>query len=218
MKLFADTADISEIRELAATGLLNGVTTNPSLIAKTGRPFEDVIREICEVVEGPISAEATATDFEGMMAEGKKLAAIAKNVAVKVPSTWDGFRACRALRHADRQVNVTLCFSANQALLAAKAGATFISPFAGRLDDIGFDGMDVIREIRAIYDRYESFNTQILASSIRTPLHVKQAAMAGADAATLPPGVLRNLAKHPLTDKGLESFLADWKRTGQTIR
>jgi len=218
MKLFADTADISEIRELAATGLLDGVTTNPSLIAKTGRAFKEVIREICEVVEGPVSAEVTATDFEGMVAEGQKLAVIAKNVAVKVPSTWDGFKACRALRHRDCLVNVTLCFSPNQAVLAAKAGATFVSPFAGRLDDIGFNGMDVIREMRAIYDRYESFSTQILASSIRTPLHVKQAAVAGADAATLPPGVLRNLAKHPLTDKGLESFLADWKRTGQAIR
>jgi transaldolase len=177
-----------------------------------------VVREICQAVEGPVSAEVTATDFEGMVAGGKKLAAIAKNVAVKVPSTWAGFKACRALSYGDCRVNVTLCFSANQALLAAKAGATFISPFAGRLDDIGFDGMDVIREIRAIYDCYEAFNTQILASSIRTPLHVKQAAMAGADAATLPPGVFRNLAKHPLTDKGLESFLADWKRTGQAIR
>jgi transaldolase len=214
MKLFADTADISEIRGLAATGLLDGVTTNPSLIAKTGRKFRDVIREICEAVEGPVSAEVTSTDFETMVAEGEKLAAIAKNVVVKVPSTWDGFRACRMLRHTGRQVNVTLCFFANQALLAAKAGATFISPFAGRLDDIGFDGMDVIREIRAIYDNFASLKTEILASSIRTPLHVKQAATAGADAATMPPAVLRDLARHPLTDKGLESFLADWEEDG----
>jgi transaldolase len=217
MKFFIDTADISEIRELAATGLVDGVTTNPSLIAKTGRPFKDVIKEICEAVDGPVSAEVTATDFGGMMAEGKTLAGIAKNVAVKVPSTWDGFKACRALSQSGCTINVTLCFSANQALLAAKAGAAFISPFAGRLDDIGFDGMEMIREIRVIYDNYESLGTEILASSIRTPLHVKQAAMAGADVATVPPAVLRNLAKHPLTDKGLESFLTDWRKTGQTI-
>lgn len=217
MKFFIDTADISEIRELAATGLVDGVTTNPSLLAKTGRPFRDVIKEICEAVDGPVSAEVTATNFDGMIAEGEKLAGIAKNVAVKVPSTWDGFRACRALSQRGRTINVTLCFSANQALLAAKAGAAFISPFAGRLDDIGFDGMELIREIRTIYDNYESLRTEILASSIRTPLHVKQAAMAGADVATVPPAVLRNLAKHPLTDKGLESFLSDWRKTGQAI-
>jgi transaldolase len=217
MKFFVDTADVGEIRELAATGLLDGVTTNPTLIAKTGRPIKTVIAEICEAVDGSVSAEVAATDFDGMMEEGTKLAAIAKNVAVKVPLTMDGLKACRALSQRGHKVNVTLCFSANQALLAAKAGATYISPFAGRLDDIGFDGMEVIREIRVIYDNYESLNTEILAASIRTPLHVKQAAMAGADIATIPPTVLKNLAKHPLTDKGLEAFLADWKKTGQTI-
>ncbi|MER8476107.1 fructose-6-phosphate aldolase [Mesorhizobium sp. M1163] len=217
MKFFVDTADISEIRELAAAGILDGVTTNPSLIAKTGLPIRDVIKEICQTIEGPVSAEVTATGFDGMIAEGERLAGIAGNVAVKVPSTWDGFRACRALSQVGHKVNVTLCFSANQALLAAKAGATFISPFVGRLDDLGLDGMEVIREIRTIYDNDKSFTTEILASSIRTPLHVKQAAIAGADIATVPPAVLRNLAKHPLTDKGLESFLADWGKTGQAI-
>ncbi|MER8955841.1 fructose-6-phosphate aldolase [Mesorhizobium sp. M0045] len=217
MKFFVDTADISEIRELAAAGILDGVTTNPSLIAKTGRPIRDVIKEICQTIEGPVSAEVTATGFDGMIAEGERLAGIAGNVAVKVPSTWEGFRACRALSQVGHKVNVTLCFSANQALLAAKAGATFISPFVGRLDDLGLDGMEVIREICTIYDNDKSFTTEILASSIRTPLHVKQAAIAGADIATVPPAVLRNLVKHPLTDKGLESFLADWGKTGQAI-
>ena len=184
MKFFVDTADISEIRDLAVAGFLDGVTTNPSLIAKAGRPVADLIKEICQTIEGPVSAEVTATDFDGMIAEGKRLASIAANVAVKVPSTWDGFRACRALSQLGHKVNVTLCFSANQALLAAKAGATFISPFVGRLDDLGLEGMEVIREIRTIYDNDKSFKTQILASSIRSPLHVKQAAMAGADIAT----------------------------------
>lgn len=176
-----------------------------------------MITEICEAVDGPVSVEVTATNFDGMIAEGTTLAGIAKNVVVKVPSTWDGFKACRVLSQADCKVNVTLCFSVNQALLAAKTGATFISPFAGRLEDIGFDGMEVIREIRMIYDNYESLRTEILASSIRTSLHVKRAAMAGADVATVPPAVLRNLAKHPLTDKGLESFLTEWWKTGQAI-
>ena len=216
MKFFVDTADVGEIRELAATGLLDGVTTNPSLIAKAGRPIKDVIAEICAAVPGPISAEVAATDFDGMMREAAILAPIAKNVTIKVPLTWDGLKACKALSSKGTMVNVTLCFSANQALLAAKAGASFISPFAGRLDDIGFDGMEVIREIRAIYDNYD-FRTEILAASIRTPLHVKQAAMAGADVATIPPAILKSLVKHPLTDKGLENFLADWKKTGQTI-
>ena len=216
MKFFVDTADVSEIRELAATGLLDGVTTNPTLISKAGRPIKEVIAEICEAVPGPISAEVAATDFDGMMAEAAILSAIAKNVTIKVPLTWDGLKACKALSDKGTKVNVTLCFSANQALLAAKAGATFISPFVGRLDDIGYDGMELIREIRVIYDNYD-FRTQILAASIRTPLHVKQAAMAGADVATIPPAVLRNLTKHPLTDKGLDAFLADWKKTGQTI-
>lgn len=217
MRFFVDTADIGEIRELAETGLLDGVTTNPSLIMKAGRPIRDVIKEICDAVEGEVSAEVAATDFDGMMEEGKRLAGIAGNVAVKVPLTWDGLKACRALRQLGHKVNVTLCFNAAQALLAAKAGATFISPFVGRLDDIGVEGMDLIGEIRAIYDNYPNLDTQILAASIRTPNHVKLAAMAGADVATVPPAVLKALVRHPLTDKGLEQFLADWKTTGQTI-
>lgn len=217
MKFFIDTADTAEISELAAAGFVDGVTTNPSLIAKTGRPFKDVIKEICQIIDGPVSAEVTAKDVDGMIAEGERLAGIAANVAVKVPSTWDGFRACRALSTRGLTVNVTLCFSANQALLAAKAGATFISPFVGRLDDLGLNGMEVVREIRTIYDNDKSLKTEILASSIRTVLHVKEAAMAGADIATVPPAVLRNLAKHPLTEKGLASFLADWDKTGQAI-
>ncbi|ASY57948.1 fructose-6-phosphate aldolase [Sinorhizobium sp. CCBAU 05631] len=217
MKFFVDTADIGEIRELAAAGVVDGVTTNPSLIAKAGRPIREVIKEICEAIKGPVSAEVTATEFGGMVAEGEQLAGIAPNVAIKVPSTWDGFRACRALSESGLKVNVTLCFSANQALLAAKAGAGYISPFVGRLDDIGLDGMEVVREIRAMYNNDESFNTEILASSIRTPLHVTQAAMAGADIATVPPGVLRSLSNHPLTERGLASFLADWGRSGQAI-
>ena len=217
MKFFIDTADIDEIRDLAATGLVDGVTTNPSLVAKSGRDFKEVVAEICEVVAGPVSAEVTATDAENMIAEGRELAKIAKNVTVKVPLTWDGLKACRALSDGGTMVNVTLCFSANQALLAAKAGATFISPFIGRLDDINLDGMDLIREIRIIYDNYDALVTQILAASIRSPNHVKDSAMAGADVATVPPAVLRSLVKHPLTDKGLEAFLADWAKTGQKI-
>jgi len=217
MKFFVDTADVAEIRELAETGLLDGVTTNPSLIAKAGRPIKEVIAEICGVVDGPVSAEVAATDFEGMVREGEKLAAIAENVTVKVPLTWDGLRACRALSQRGRKVNVTLCFSANQALLAAKAGATFISPFIGRLDDLGLEGMELIGEIRTIYDNYSALTTEILAASIRTPNHVKLSALAGADVATVPPAVLKGLVKHPLTDKGLDAFLADWKKTGQTI-
>jgi transaldolase len=216
MKFFVDTADTKEIRELADTGLLDGVTTNPSLVAKSGRDFKEVIAEICAIVEGPVSAEVTALDADTMIAEGKKLARIAKNVAVKVPLTLDGLKACRTLTQAGTMVNVTLCFSANQALLAAKSGATFISPFIGRLDDINIDGMDLIRDIRQIYDNYD-FTTEILAASIRSANHVKDAALAGADVATVPPAVLKGLAKHPLTDKGIESFLADWKKTGQSI-
>ena len=218
MKFFVDTADIGEIRELAETGLLDGVTTNPSLVMKAGRPIKDVIAEICAVVPGPVSAEVAATDVAEMLREGRILGKIAPNVAVKVPLTWDGLKACKTLTDEGFMVNVTLCFSANQALLAAKAGATFISPFIGRLDDIGLDGMEVIREIRAIYDNYPGLKTEILAASIRTPNHVKEAALAGADVSTVPPAVLKSLVKHPLTDKGLESFLADWKKTGQTIR
>jgi transaldolase len=217
MKFFVDTADIAEIRELAETGLVDGVTTNPSLIARTGRPIKDVIADICAAVAGPVSAEVAATDVDGMVREGEALAAIAGNVAVKVPLTWEGLKACRALTRRGCAVNVTLCFSANQALLAAKAGAAFISPFIGRLDDIGADGVDLIREIRAIYDNYETLTTEILAASIRTPVSVKHVAMAGADIATMPPAVIKGLARHPLTDKGLEAFLADWKKTGQTI-
>ena len=216
MKFFVDTAEVKEIRELADIGLLDGVTTNPSLIAKSGRAFKEVVAEICAIVPGPVSAEVTALDAEGMIREGRELRKIAKNVAVKVPLTLDGLKACKALTSEGTMVNVTLCFSANQALLAAKAGASFISPFLGRLDDINLDGMELISEIRQIYDNYD-FATEILAASIRTVNHVKQAALIGADVATSPPAVLKGLVKHPLTDKGIEMFLADWKKTGQTI-
>ena len=208
MKFFIDTADTSEIADLATSGLIDGVTTNPSLIAKSGRDFTTVIGEICQLVEGPVSAEVIATQAAQMIAEGRKLAAIADNVAVKLPLTWDGLKACRALSDEGILVNVTLCFSANQALLAGKAGAAFISPFIGRLDDIHIDGMDLIRDIRMIYDNYD-FGTEILAASIRSPNHIRECALAGADVATLPPSVLRSLASHPLTDKGLEAFLKD---------
>ena len=217
MKFFVDTADVSEIKELAATGLVDGVTTNPSLVAKAKRDFREIIAEICDVVAGPVSAEVAATDVAGMLREGRALAKIAKNVTVKVPLTWEGLKACRALAADGTMVNVTLCFSLNQALLAAKAGATFISPFIGRLDDTGADGMDLVREIRTVYDNYPDLKTQVLAASIRNVLHVKQAAMIGADAATMPAAVLRALVVHPLTDRGLELFLADWKKTGQHI-
>ena len=216
MKFFVDTADVKEIRELADIGLLDGVTTNPTLVAKSGRPFKEVIAEICAIVAGPVSAEVTALDAEAMIREGKELRKIAKNVTVKVPLTLDGLKACRALTSEGTMVNVTLCFSANQALLAAKAGASFVSPFLGRLDDINLDGMELISEIRQIYDNYD-FATEILAASIRTANHVKQAALIGADVATMPSAVLKGLVKHPLTDKGIEMFLADWKKTGQTI-
>jgi transaldolase len=217
MKFFIDTADIAEIRDFAETGLLDGVTTNPSLVLKAGRPFLDVIAEICELVPGPVSAEVASIDLEGMLAEGRKLATIAKNVAIKVPLTWDGLKACRAFADEGRMVNVTLCFNAAQALLAAKAGATFVSPFVGRLDDMGADGMQVIEEIRAVYDNYPNLQTQILAASLRTGNHVKLSALAGADVVTAPPAVLKALVKHPMTDKGLETFVADWKKTGQSI-
>ena len=217
MKFFADTAEIAEIRELAATGLLDGVTTNPSLIAKSGRNFIETVREICELVEGPVSAEVAALDEETMLAEARKLAAIAENVAVKVPLTWAGLKTCRALSQDGIMVNVTLCFSANQALLAAKAGAAFVSPFVGRLDDIGEDGMELIRDIRAIFDNYPELGTEVLAASLRHPRHVTEAALAGADVATVPPAVLKQIVNHPLTDKGLAQFLADWKKTGQSI-
>ena len=216
MKFFVDTADTAAIQELQDTGLIDGVTTNPSLIAKSGRPFAEVIAEICEISDGPVSAEVVATDFETMLSEGKKLAAIAPNVAVKVPLTLDGLKACRALTDAGTMVNVTLCFSANQALLAAKAGATFISPFIGRLDDLNIDGMELIEEIRMIYDNF-MFETEILAASIRNANHVKLSALAGADVATVPPAVLKGLANHPLTDKGLAAFLADADKAGISV-
>lgn len=217
MKFFIDTADVDKIRELADTGMVDGVTTNPSLIAKTGRDFKTVVAEIAAIISGPISAEVAALDAEGMIKEGKILSKLADNIAVKVPMTWPGLKACRALSGQGITVNVTLCFSANQALLAAKAGAAFVSPFIGRLDDIGLDGMEVIEEIRAIYDNYAPLSTEILAASIRTANHVKNAALAGADVATIPPQVLEAIIKHPLTDKGLDQFLADWGTTGQTI-
>ncbi|MBM3534530.1 MAG: fructose-6-phosphate aldolase [Alphaproteobacteria bacterium] len=217
MKFFVDTADIAEIRELAATGLLDGVTTNPSLIQKSGRKMLDVIAEICAAVEGPVSAEVTATDHATMLAEGRKLAKIAKNVAVKVPLTPDGLKTCRVLADEGTKVNVTLCFSPAQALLAAKARASFISPFIGRLDDIGQDGMGLIADVVQIYRNYPAFKTEVLVASIRHPIHVIESAKLGADVATLPPAVLRSLFNHPLTDKGLAAFLADWKKTGQSI-
>ncbi len=217
MKFFIDSADIAEIRDLAETGLVDGITTNPSLVAKTGRPFVEVVKEICSIVSGPVSAEVTATDTKGMLAEGRKLARIADNIAVKVPLTRDGLKACRMLRDEGTMVNVTLCFSAAQALLAAKAGASFISPFVGRLDDVGMDGMELVSDIVQIYSQYDAITTEILVASIRHPVHVVQAAKMGAHVATLPPDVLRKLFNHPLTDKGLAAFLADWQKTGQSI-
>jgi transaldolase len=216
MQLFLDTTDVAILKDLAVTGLVDGVTTNPTLIAKSGRPMLEVIAEICDLVEGPVSAEVAATDVAGMLKEGAKLAAIASNVVVKVPLTRDGLIATAEFAVQGIQTNVTLCFSAAQALLAAKAGATYISPFVGRLDDYGMDGMDLIREIRAIYDNYE-FDTEILAASIRNPAHVTAAALAGADCATIPPGVFSDLFKHPLTEKGLDQFMSDWAKTGQSI-
>ena len=216
MKFFADTAEVKDIQELNDLGLLDGVTTNPSLIAKSGRKFKDVIAEICAIVEGPVSAEVVSLAYEGMMREAADLRKIAKNVTIKVPLTLDGLKACKALTSDGCMVNVTLCFSAIQALLAAKAGATFISPFIGRLDDIHLDGTELIAEIRQIYDNY-AFDTEILAASVRTALHVKQVALIGADVATCPPSVIKGLVRHPLTEKGIEQFLADWKKTGQTL-
>ncbi|MBN9788295.1 fructose-6-phosphate aldolase [Pseudonocardia sp. TMWB2A] len=216
MKFFADTAEIADIKELASTGLLDGVTTNPSLIAKSGRDFMEVTKEICAIVDGPVSAEVVALDHEGMMREAEILRKIADNVAIKVPLTLDGLKTCKALTDDGTMVNVTLCFSANQALLAAKAGATFVSPFVGRHDDNGLDGMQLIRDIRQIYDNY-LFDTQILVASVRHVMHVYEAAMIGADIMTAPPSVIKALVKHVLTDKGIEGFLADWAKTGQKI-
>ena len=217
MKFFVDTAEIDDIRELAATGLVDGVTTNPSLIHKSGRNFFEVIAQICDIVDGPVSAEVAATDHETMLAEGRKLAKIAGNVAVKVPLTPDGLKTCRALSRDGTMVNVTLCFSANQAILAAKAGASFVSPFVGRLDDIATDGMQLIADICTIYDNYPDFTTEVLVASVRHPLHVLEAAKIGAHVATVPPAVLRQMFNHPLTEKGLAAFVADWQKTGQSI-
>ena len=216
MKFFVDTADTDAIRELNALGMVDGVTTNPSLIHKSGRNIKEVIAEICGMIDGPVSAETVALDADGMIAEGHELKKIADNIAIKVPLTWDGLKACKALTDEGHMVNVTLCFSANQALLAAKAGATFISPVIGRLDDLNLDGMDLIADIRDIYDNY-GYETQILAASIRTVNHMTEAAKIGADVATAPPDVIKKMAQHILTDKGLEAFLKDWEKTGQSI-
>ena len=217
MKFFVDTADVNAIRDLADTGLVDGVTTNPSLIAKSGRDFVEVVKEICDIVNGPISAEVTATAYQEMVAEGRKLAKIHDNITVKVPLTRDGLKSCKSLSEEGTMVNVTLCFSANQALLAAKAGASFISPFVGRLDDSAMDGMQLIMDIVEIYDNYPALTTEVLVASVRSPMHVLEAAKMGADVCTLPPEVLLALFNHPLTDKGLDAFLADWQKTGQSI-
>lgn len=217
MKFFIDSAEISEIKEIASYGMLDGVTTNPTLIAKSGRKFKEVIAEICSVVEGPVSAEVAATDFDGMIREGEILSKIAKNVCIKLPLTIDGLKACSHFSKKGIQTNVTLCFSAAQAILAAKAGATFVSPFVGRLDDVGCDGLSLIEEICQIYSNYPNFKTEILVASIRHPIHIVDAAKMGADVATIPGKVLKQLISHPLTDKGLETFVKDWASTGQKI-
>ena len=217
MKFFVDTADVSEIKDIAATGLLDGVTTKPSLILKSGRSMLEVIKEICDIVPGPVSAETVSTDHKTMLEEGRKLAKIAKNVTVKVPLTPDGLKTCKVLREEGTMVNVTLCFSAGQALLAAKAGASFVSPFVGRIDDQGYDGMDVIHEIMTIYTQYPHFKTEVLVASVRHTQHLIQAAKMGAHVATVPPNVIRQLFKNVLTDNGLKTFLDDWKKTGQSI-
>jgi transaldolase len=217
MKFFVDTADFDDIKELQETGLIDGVTTNPSLIAKSGREFLPLIKEICAIVDGPVSAEVAATDYDTMLKEGRKLAKIADNVAVKVPLTPDGLKVCKALSDEGTMVNVTLCFSASQAILAAKAGAAFISPFIGRLDDLSQDGLQLIEDIVEIYDNYPEFTTEVLVASIRNPNHIVESAKMGAHIATIPPQVIRQLYKHPLTDKGLADFVADWQKTGQSI-
>jgi len=217
LKFFIDTADVKEIRDLSTTGLLDGVTTNPSLIKKSGRKITELIEEICKIVSGPVSAEVAATTFDKMIKEAQVLKKIADNVTIKLPLTWDGLMACKALRDEGIMVNVTLCFSASQALLAAKSGANFISPFVGRLDDIGADGMSLISEIKQIYSNYNNLTTEILVASVRHPRHVIEAAKLGADVVTLPPNVIKQLITHPLTDKGLDAFLKDWKETGQEI-
>jgi transaldolase len=217
MKFFVDTAEIKDIRDLAATGLLDGVTTNPSLIAKSGQNFLKLIAEICEVVKGPVSAEVASMDFDTMLKEGKKLAKIADNVTVKVPLTPDGLKVCKHLSDEGTMVNVTLCFSAGQAILAAKAGASFISPFVGRLDDISTDGMQLIHDIVSIYNNYPDFHTEVLVASVRHPMHIIESAKMGAHVVTCPPGVIKQLYNHPLTEKGLATFVEDWKKTGQSI-
>ncbi len=217
MKFFVDTADTKEIADLASTGLLDGVTTNPSLVAKAGKNFLELVAEICKLVQGPVSAEVASTDYETMLKEGKKLAKIAKNVAVKVPLTPAGLKVCKALSDEGTMVNVTLCFSAAQAILAAKAGASFISPFVGRLDDVGQDGLRLIEEIVTIYNQYPDFKTEVLVASVRHPIHITESAKMGAHVVTCPPDVIRKLYNHPLTDKGLAAFVDDWKKTGQSI-
>ena len=217
MKFFVDTAEISEIKELNAYGLIDGVTTNPTLIAKSGRKFQEVIAEICAEVKGPVSAEVASTDYESMVREGEILSKIAKNVCIKLPLTMDGIKACRYFSNKGIQTNVTLCFSPAQAILVAKAGATFVSPFVGRLDDIGQDGLNLIGEICEIYDNYENFKTQVLVASVRNPIHIVESAKLGAHVATIPAKVIKQLAQHPLTDKGIETFIKDWAGTGQKI-
>lgn len=217
MKFFADTSDINDIKTLNEAGMLDGVTTNPSIIAKSGRQFIPLIEEICDIVEGPVSAEVASTDYDTMIKEAKKLAAIADNVAVKVPLTRDGLRVCKEMSDKGTMVNVTLCFSAAQALLAAKAGAAFISPFVGRLDDIAQDGLQLISDILRIYENYEYFDTEVLVASVRNPMHIVESAKMGAHVATCPPSVIYQLYNHPLTDKGLAAFVEDWKKTGQSI-
>ena len=217
MKIFADTADIDAIRSLSDAGLIDGVTTNPSLILKSGGDIMEVTKTICGIVDGPVSAEVTRTDVDGMLAEAKILADIAPNICIKLPITLDGLKACKALTDKGVKTNLTLCFSVNQALLAAKAGATFVSPFVGRLDDINLDGLQLIEDIRTVFDNYDALNTEILAASLRTANHVSEVAKIGADVATIPPAVIEKLAQHPLTDKGLQTFLADWEKTGQSI-
>ena len=217
MKFFIDTANVNEIKDLADKGLVDGVTTNPSLISQSGRDLKEVIKEISKFVSGPISVEVVATDYKGMLEEAKKICMIESNVVVKLPITWDGIKACKHLSSNGIQVNMTLCFSTNQAILAAKAGAAFVSPFVGRLDDVGNDGMGLIEEIVQVYDNYSEFNTEILVASVRSPLHIQQVALIGADICTVPAKVLNQLIDHPLTEKGLNQFLNDWKKTGQNI-
>jgi transaldolase len=217
MKFFADTAEIAEIKELALTGLLDGVTTNPSLIKKSGRDFKKTIAEICELTDGPVSAEVVALDAEGMIRQGEELAKIAKNVAIKVPLTIEGLKACKHFTSRGTMVNVTLCFSAAQAILAAKAGATFVSPFIGRLDDVGTDGLTLIQDIVTIYNNYPEFETQVLVASVRNPMHIVESAKMGAHVMTAPPSIIKALVNHPLTDRGLEQFMKDWAATGQSL-